>query len=80
MTTLTTTEASADGARLVDYDAIVVGSGFGGIYALHKLRNEQGLTVRAFEKGWRHRRDLVLQPVPGCEVRHRGLRLPLLLR
>lgn len=51
MTTLTTTEASADGARLVDYDAIVVGSGFGGIYALHKLRNEQGLTVRAFEKG-----------------------------
>lgn len=51
MTTLTTTEASAGGARLADYDAIVVGSGFGGIYALHKLRNEQGLTVRAFEKG-----------------------------
>ena len=51
MTTLTTTEAGADGGRLVDYDAIVVGSGFGGIYALHKLRNEQGLTVRAFEKG-----------------------------
>jgi len=51
MTTLTTTEGSADGARLIDYDAIVVGSGFGGIYALHKLRNEQGLTVRAFEKG-----------------------------
>jgi cation diffusion facilitator CzcD-associated flavoprotein CzcO len=51
MTTSTTTEADAGGARLADYDAIVVGSGFGGIYALHKLRNEQGLTVRAFEKG-----------------------------
>ena len=51
MTTLTTTGASGDDARLADYDAIVVGSGFGGIYALHKLRNEQGLTVRAFEKG-----------------------------
>lgn len=33
------------------FDAIVIGAGFGGIYALHKLRNEQGLTVRAFEKG-----------------------------
>jgi cation diffusion facilitator CzcD-associated flavoprotein CzcO len=51
MTTSTMTEAGAGGARLADYDAIVVGSGFGGIYALHKLRNEQGLTVRAFEKG-----------------------------
>ncbi|MBW0089592.1 NAD(P)/FAD-dependent oxidoreductase [Pseudonocardia sp. KRD-184] len=34
-----------------DFDAIVIGSGFGGIYMLHKLRNELGLTVRAFEKG-----------------------------
>lgn len=34
-----------------DFDAIVIGSGFGGIYALHKLRNEQGLDVRALEKG-----------------------------
>jgi cyclohexanone monooxygenase len=51
MTILTATETSAHGARLADYDAIVVGSGFAGIYALHKFRNEQGLTVRAFEKG-----------------------------
>jgi cyclohexanone monooxygenase len=34
-----------------DVDAIVVGAGFGGIYMLHKLRNELGLSVRAFEKG-----------------------------
>ncbi len=34
-----------------DYDAIVIGAGFGGIYMLHKLRNELGLRVRGFEKG-----------------------------
>jgi cyclohexanone monooxygenase len=34
-----------------DFDAIVIGAGFGGIYQLHKLRNELGLKVRAFEKG-----------------------------
>jgi cyclohexanone monooxygenase len=34
-----------------DVDAIVIGAGFGGIYMLHTLRNELGLTVRAFEKG-----------------------------
>ena len=31
-------------------DAIVIGAGFGGIYMLHKLRNELGLTVRAFDR------------------------------
>src|SRR4051794_30844252 len=34
-----------------DHDAIIVGAGFGGIYMLHKLRNELGLSVKAFEKG-----------------------------
>jgi cation diffusion facilitator CzcD-associated flavoprotein CzcO len=29
------------------YDAIVIGAGFAGLYMLHKLRNEQGLNVRA---------------------------------
>ena len=37
--------------RTPDADAIVIGAGFGGIYMLHKLRNELGLTVRALEKG-----------------------------
>ena len=31
-------------------DAVVIGAGFGGIYAVHKLHNEQGLTVVAFDK------------------------------
>lgn len=35
---------------MTDYDAVVIGAGFGGIYMLHKLRNELGLSVRAFDK------------------------------
>src|SRR5208283_196689 len=33
-----------------DLDVVVVGAGFAGIYALHKLRSN-GLTVRVFEAG-----------------------------
>lgn len=33
-----------------DIDALVVGAGFGGIYSLHKLRNELGLNVIAIDK------------------------------
>jgi cation diffusion facilitator CzcD-associated flavoprotein CzcO len=31
------------------YDAIVIGSGFGGLYALHHLRDELGLSVLVFD-------------------------------
>jgi cyclohexanone monooxygenase len=31
------------------YDAIIIGSGFGGLYALHHLRDKMGLQVRAFD-------------------------------
>ena len=34
----------------IDYDAIVIGAGFAGMYAIHKLR-QQGFTVHAFEVG-----------------------------
>ena len=34
----------------VDYDAIVMGAGFGGMYMLRKLRDEQGLKVRLIDK------------------------------
>jgi len=33
-----------------EFDAVVVGAGFGGLYALHRLR-ELGLSVRVFEAG-----------------------------
>ncbi|MFV0526498.1 MAG: flavin-containing monooxygenase [Acidimicrobiales bacterium] len=31
------------------YDAIVIGAGFSGLYALHRLRDGMGLSVRAFD-------------------------------
>lgn len=31
------------------FDAIVIGSGFGGLYALHHLRDTLGLSVRVFD-------------------------------
>jgi len=35
----------------VNFDAVVVGAGFGGLYSVHKLRNELGLNVRAYDNG-----------------------------
>ena len=36
--------------QIRDLDALVVGAGFGGIYMLHKLRNELGLDAVAIDK------------------------------
>jgi cyclohexanone monooxygenase len=33
------------------FDVIVIGAGITGLYALHKLRDERGLSVVAFEAG-----------------------------
>lgn len=38
------------GTDIINYDAIIIGAGFGGIYMLKKLRDELGLEVRAFDK------------------------------
>jgi cyclohexanone monooxygenase len=43
------------------FDAIVIGAGFGGIYALKKLRDDLGLKVRVFDKAGGSRRHLVLE-------------------
>ena len=32
-----------------EHDAVVIGAGFAGLYAVHKLRDELGLEVQAFE-------------------------------
>jgi cation diffusion facilitator CzcD-associated flavoprotein CzcO len=42
--------ASAE-ERIIDFDAVIIGAGFSGLYALHKLRNEMGLSARVFEAG-----------------------------
>lgn len=36
-------------ANTTKYDAIIIGAGFGGMYALHHLRDKLGLNVRAFD-------------------------------
>lgn len=38
-------------AQVPRYDAIVIGAGFSGMYMIHKLRDELGMNVRAFERG-----------------------------
>ncbi|CNE53776.1 Putative (cyclohexanone) monooxygenase [Mycobacterium tuberculosis] len=50
MTPLSTPGATGGGDSRVDYDAVVIGAGFGGIYMLRKLRDELGLTVRAYDR------------------------------
>jgi cyclohexanone monooxygenase len=40
--------ANADG-HVVEVDAVVIGSGFAGLYSVHKLRNELGLTVQGID-------------------------------
>ncbi|MGE0387405.1 MAG: flavin-containing monooxygenase [Gammaproteobacteria bacterium] len=61
-------QASANSATAQqDYDAIVVGAGFGGLYGVHRLRS-QGLSVLGIEGAggvggvWYHNR------YPGCRV------------
>lgn len=40
-------EVTRDG--VTEVDAIVIGSGFAGLYSIHRLRNESGLSVQAFD-------------------------------
>ncbi|QBJ96737.1 NAD(P)/FAD-dependent oxidoreductase [Rhodococcus sp. ABRD24] len=42
------TARTTDG-RTADFDAIVIGAGFAGLYALHKLRDRMGLSARVFD-------------------------------
>jgi hypothetical protein len=35
---------ASDGPRTTDVDAVVIGAGFSGLYMLHKLRNQMGLS------------------------------------
>jgi cation diffusion facilitator CzcD-associated flavoprotein CzcO len=42
---------STSAARSSEFDAVVIGAGFSGLYMLHRLRNEMGLSVRGYEAG-----------------------------
>jgi cyclohexanone monooxygenase len=39
------------GPEAIEHDAIIVGAGFTGLYAIHELREKLGLSVQAFERG-----------------------------
>jgi phytoene dehydrogenase-like protein len=49
MTSTVQSERTTAGESIREYDAIVVGAGFSGLYQLHKLRNGLGLKVRVLE-------------------------------
>jgi cation diffusion facilitator CzcD-associated flavoprotein CzcO len=46
----TISHGSAEAAKETDYDAVIVGAGFSGLYELHRLRDELGLSVKVIEK------------------------------
>lgn len=46
----TTTHDSTGTAERPDYDVVIVGAGFSGLYELHRLRDELGLSVKVIEK------------------------------
>ena len=51
MAVLDEQQQTGGGSRIpVDFDVVVVGAGFAGMYAIHVLR-QQGFTARAYEKG-----------------------------
>jgi len=45
-----TTHVGDEPGSETDYDAVIVGAGFSGLYQLHKLRDELGLSVKVIEK------------------------------
>src|SRR6059036_1209855 len=45
----TTDGITAGQAGDVVLDVLIVGAGFAGLYALHKVRDQMGLTARAFD-------------------------------
>ena len=51
MTGAITHDRSFNSLSQTDFDAIVIGAGFAGLHALHKLRDQLGLRTRVFEAG-----------------------------
>ena len=62
-----------------DYDVVIVGAGFAGMYMLHRARG-LGLSARVFEAGERRRRHVVLEPLSRRALRRRehGVLVPVL--
>jgi cation diffusion facilitator CzcD-associated flavoprotein CzcO len=41
----------ADSAKQADFDAVVIGAGFSGLYMLYRLRDKLGMSARVYETG-----------------------------
>ena len=50
---MTTVQERSRGAGIkpTNFDAVVIGAGFSGIYMLYRLRDKLGLSVRVYEAG-----------------------------
>ena len=48
---MTAQPAELDPRSTPDVDVVVIGAGFAGLYAVHRIRNVMGLTVQAYEAG-----------------------------
>ena len=51
MSVQTTHTGAGAGAITASFDAVIIGAGFSGLYMMHRLRDEQGLSVRGYEAG-----------------------------
>ena len=58
-----------------DVEVAIIGAGIGGVVTGAKLREAGVDDVRADRQGRRHRRHVVLEPVPGRDVRRRVVHL-----
>lgn len=56
-----------DGATTTDFDVVVVGAGFAGMYTIHRLR-QMGLSVQCFEAGGDVGGTWYWNVYPGCRV------------
>src|SRR5206468_8479714 len=50
-TTADASDSDVDSRAAMDFDAVIVGAGFSGLYMLHRMRDALGLSARVFEAG-----------------------------
>jgi cyclohexanone monooxygenase len=62
------TEIAHSSPEVSELDVAVIGTGFGGLYALHKFRNELGLSVQAFDDAGDVGGTWYWNQYPGCRV------------
>jgi cyclohexanone monooxygenase len=62
------TDIAKSGPEATELDVAVIGTGFGGLYALHKFRNDLGLNVQAFDDAGDVGGTWYWNRYPGCRV------------